>query len=224
MLLCVPSLRRYAKKVGELQALSSVVTFVHGDACLSYIPQFVAKSELLTRSIPRSFLAKSLSDFAAGLDDDLLLCPVRALRIAYSCLLVAPRARFRKTLSRSSCAKLFLMLELLDLRWVESGLMTSVVFPPPSPSTVTGLSPRFWIQPPGAPVRCSPPFTCVTSNTSMMAFCLWVRLWLRARGSGSPHLFLTCSGGGGGPVPFLSPLLHGSFTCFSGWMRDLPIQ
>ena len=63
-----------AKRVGELQALSSVVTFVGLDACLSYVPQFVAKSESLTRTIPRSF-------FAAGLDDDLLLCPVRALRI-----------------------------------------------------------------------------------------------------------------------------------------------
>ena len=37
-----------AKRVGELQALSSVVTFVAGDACLSSIPQFVAKSESLT--------------------------------------------------------------------------------------------------------------------------------------------------------------------------------
>ena len=71
-----------AKRVGELQALSSIVTFVAGDACLSYIPQFVAKSESLTRSIPRSFfLVKSLADFAAGLDVDLLLCPVRALRM-----------------------------------------------------------------------------------------------------------------------------------------------
>ena len=70
-----------AKRVGELQALSSIVTFVGGDACLSYIPQFVAKSESLTRSIPRSFLVKSLADFAAGLDIDLLLCPVRALRL-----------------------------------------------------------------------------------------------------------------------------------------------
>ena len=77
-----------AKRVGELQALSSVVTFVHGDACLSYVPQFVAKSESLTRSIPRSFLVKSLSNFAAGLDDVLLLCPVRALR---HCLFVSPR-------------------------------------------------------------------------------------------------------------------------------------
>ena len=69
-----------AKRVGELQALSTVVTFVHGDACLSYVPDFVAKSESLSRTIPRS-LVRSLSDFAAGLDDDLLLCPVRALRI-----------------------------------------------------------------------------------------------------------------------------------------------
>ena len=62
-----------AKRVGELQALSFVVTFVGLDACFSYIPKFVAKSKSLTRSIPRSFLVKSLSDFAAGLDDDLLL-------------------------------------------------------------------------------------------------------------------------------------------------------
>ena len=70
-----------AKRVGELQALSSVVTFVGGDACLSYIPQFVAKSESLTRSIPCSFLVKSLADFAAGLDIDLLSCPVRAIHL-----------------------------------------------------------------------------------------------------------------------------------------------
>ena len=90
-----------AKRVGELQALSSVVTFVDGDACLSYIPQFVAKSESLTRSIPRSFLVKSLADFAAGLDIDLLLWPVRALRLYLHrtrslsplrhCLFVSPR-------------------------------------------------------------------------------------------------------------------------------------
>ena len=70
-----------AKRVGELQALSRIVSFVGCDACLSYVPEFVANSESLSCSIPRSFLVKSLSDFAAGLDDDLLLCPVRALRI-----------------------------------------------------------------------------------------------------------------------------------------------
>ena len=70
-----------AKRVGELQALSCIVSFVGGDTCLSYVPEFVAKSESLSRSIPRSFLVKSSSDFAAGLDDDMLLCPVRALCI-----------------------------------------------------------------------------------------------------------------------------------------------
>ena len=54
---------------------------VAGDDCLSYIPQLVTKSESLTRSFPRSFLVTSLADFAAGLDYDLLLCPVRALRL-----------------------------------------------------------------------------------------------------------------------------------------------
>ena len=102
-----------AKRVGELQALSSVVTFVHGDACLPYVPQFLAKSESLTRSIPRSFLVKSLSDFAAGLDDDLLLCPVRALRIYLDRLstlsplrhrLVAPHVPSPRTLFRSFSA------------------------------------------------------------------------------------------------------------------------
>ena len=47
-----------------------------------------------------------------------------------------------------------------------------------------------------------------------MVSCLWVCLWLQARGLGSPHLFLTCSWGGGGPTPSLSLLLLGSFTCF----------
>ena len=70
-----------AKRVRELQALSRFVSFVGDDACLSYVPEFVAKSESLTRSISLSFLVRSLSDFATGLDDDLLLCPVHALRI-----------------------------------------------------------------------------------------------------------------------------------------------
>ena len=57
------------------------MSFVHADACLSYVPECVAKTESLSNPIPRSFLVKSLSDFAAGLHEELLLCPVRALRI-----------------------------------------------------------------------------------------------------------------------------------------------
>ena len=54
---------------------------VRSDSCLSYVPGFVAKSESISNSLPRSFLVASLSDFAAGLDDELLLFPVCALRI-----------------------------------------------------------------------------------------------------------------------------------------------
>ena len=90
-----------AKRVGEIQALSRLVSFVRDDACVSYVPEFVAKTESLSNPIPRSFLVKSLSDFAAGLHEELLLCPVRALRIyldrmtSFSplsrCLFLSPR-------------------------------------------------------------------------------------------------------------------------------------
>ena len=70
-----------AKCVGELQVLSRSVSFVRADASLSYVPEFMAKTESLSNPISRSFLVKSLSDFAAGLDEELLLCPVCALRI-----------------------------------------------------------------------------------------------------------------------------------------------
>ena len=47
----------------------------------------------MPRSVPRSFLVKSLSDFVAGLNDDLLLCPVR-LRIYFDrTLSLAPSRR-----------------------------------------------------------------------------------------------------------------------------------
>ena len=103
-----------AKRVGELQGLSSIVTFVAGDACLSYIPQFVAKSESLTRSIPRSILVKSLADFAAGLvptsysaQSGLSACicfgPGLCLQvaIAFSCPLAALLALYLRTRCRS---------------------------------------------------------------------------------------------------------------------------
>ena len=71
-----------AKRVGEFQAVSRAVSFVRSNACLSYVPEFVAKTESLSNPLPHSFLVASLSDFAAGLDDELLLlCPVRALHI-----------------------------------------------------------------------------------------------------------------------------------------------
>ena len=71
-----------AKRVGELQAVSRTVYFVRPDACLSYVPEFVTKTEFISNPLPRSFLVAFLSDFAAGLDDELLLYPVRTLRIS----------------------------------------------------------------------------------------------------------------------------------------------
>ena len=131
-----------AKRVGELQALSSIATFVGFDACLSYVPQFLAKSESLTRSIPRSFLVKSLSDFAAGLDEDLLLCPVRVLHIYLDrthpltplChrLFVSPR---RPSRAMSKNVMSFFLREVITVAGVGSvcaheirGVSTSVAF------------------------------------------------------------------------------------------------
>ena len=68
-----------AKRVGELQALSRRVSFSSSSAGLSYVPELVAKTETATRPLPRSFEVQSLGDFAAGLPEDLLLCPVRSL-------------------------------------------------------------------------------------------------------------------------------------------------
>ena len=56
-----------AKRVGELQALSRCVSFSSSSASLSYVPEFVAKTESAIRPLPRSFEVKSLGDFAVGL-------------------------------------------------------------------------------------------------------------------------------------------------------------
>ena len=98
------------------------------------------------------------------------------------------------------------------LRWVPFGLMKSAVSPPLSLSSGTGRFPRCLSPPLGAPVRCSPLFIYATYNTNLMACSLWVHLWLRVRGLVSPHLYLTCSGGGGGPIRSLFPLLLVSST------------
>ena len=69
-----------ARWVSELQALSDIVSFSSEGAVVSYVPEFLAKTESALRPLPHS-LVKSLTDFAAGLDEDLLLCPVRCLRV-----------------------------------------------------------------------------------------------------------------------------------------------
>ena len=70
-----------AKRVGELQALAHSFVWQGGDAILSYLPEFVAKTETLLNPLPREFRLKSLSGILGNGDEELLLCPVRALRI-----------------------------------------------------------------------------------------------------------------------------------------------
>ena len=73
-----------ARQVGELQALSLQVSSSGGDLFLSYLPEFRVKTESSVRPLPRSFPVRSLKDFVGSLPDELLLCPVRALRLYLS--------------------------------------------------------------------------------------------------------------------------------------------
>ena len=68
-----------AKRVGELQALLRTVSFSSSAATVFYVPEFMAKTESAVRSLPRTLTIQSLSDFAAGLPDEMLLCPDPAL-------------------------------------------------------------------------------------------------------------------------------------------------
>ena len=64
---------------------------------VSYLPSFVAKTETTINPISRSFVIKSLRDFAGDLPEGLSLCPVRALNIYIKrtkSLLNRPRSLF----------------------------------------------------------------------------------------------------------------------------------
>ena len=73
-----------AKRVSELHGLSSLVKHTRGwgSVCLEFVPEFVAKTQ--NPSVPdtrfESFSIPSLGDFVGFDADELLLCPVRALR------------------------------------------------------------------------------------------------------------------------------------------------
>ena len=146
------------------------------------------------------------------------LCLWLRVGAAFSSLQAAPRAPCLRVQSPFSFARSFMGLRWPVLRWVRSMPMTFVGSLPRWLFTVTGQSPRCLMRPPGAPVRCLPPFTCVTFGMSFRVFARWVRSWLRVRGSCSPYLFPICSGGGGGSMSPLSPLLRGSVACFGYWL------
>ena len=68
-----------AKRVGELNALSMVTATQGQDLILSYLPEFVAKTETGLNPIPREFRLRSLSPIVGREDEERLLCPVRAV-------------------------------------------------------------------------------------------------------------------------------------------------
>ena len=68
-----------AQRVGELQALSSRISWQGRDMILYYLPEFIAKTDTETHITPREFLVKSLSTLVGPEDVERLLCPVRAI-------------------------------------------------------------------------------------------------------------------------------------------------
>ena len=82
------------KRVSELHALSRWVAFQGKDLSLSYLPEFVAKTEPERNPLPQFFVVKSLEDFVGELPEDRLLCPVRAVCIYLEPVAsIAPRPR-----------------------------------------------------------------------------------------------------------------------------------
>ena len=68
-----------AKRVSELQALSSNVGFTKEGAVVSLMLGFRAKNDNKMKRLPRNFLVKSLTELV-GPEEERKLCPVRALR------------------------------------------------------------------------------------------------------------------------------------------------
>ena len=111
-----------AKHVSELQALSRLVAFQGSDISLSYLPEFVVKTESERNPLPQFFVVRSLEDFVGDLPEDRLLCPVRALRVYLKLTAsvsshprslfhrVVGRVLYRRTLCRSFCVRLLLIL------------------------------------------------------------------------------------------------------------------
>ena len=68
-----------AKCVGELQALSFSVSHRGDDLVLHYDPFFLAKTESVSKPLPRSVIAPSLADLLETYPNG-VLCPVRSVR------------------------------------------------------------------------------------------------------------------------------------------------
>ena len=198
-----------AKRVGEIQALISCgLLFFHGCCGLSYVPEFLAKTETAVRPLPRSFSIQSFQDFAAGLPEDLLLCPVRSSReylrrtsclliglVDFSFLLDVLLMQCRKTVSLS-CFERLLFIQVPVWKVVLFlGLIVFVALLPLPLFLKTG---RFLVcsrQPHGNLIQFSLLFILGISSMFLKEFAPWVLLSPLGSTLVSLHLFLIFSRG-----------------------------
>ena len=138
-----------ARRVGELQAVSRDVSFSGSDMYLSYLPEFRVKTESSANPLPCSFYVHSLSDFVGNLPDELLLCPVRALRLYISrTSSVSPRPRtlFVSPRSPSRClsknALIFFLRDIISRAYSSSSVASASSSSSPLPPSVRAHSIR----------------------------------------------------------------------------------
>ena len=137
-----------------------------GDDCFSYFRSWSPGRSRSPVPFPRSFLVTSLADFAAGLASDLLLCPVRALRLYLLRTRSLSTGRHHLFVSPRRPARPFLRTRCRSFGGGHcccSGGLTSGWIPPArlvrSVSTSVAFH-RHWsvasflVQPLGPPVRC----------------------------------------------------------------------
>ena len=134
-------------------SLSLVLPLQGSDTCLAFVPQFVAMSESLTYSIPRSLYVESLYASAVGLSDALWLCPERALCLSWRrsrlSIPFALSPLSRHVFADGVCPLRVVALAegRLPIRWVPSEPMGLAVAPTISPYTGPGQSPQFAVRP-----------------------------------------------------------------------------
>ena len=198
-----------ARRVGELQAVSRDVSFSGSDMYLSYLPEFRAKTESSANPLPRSFCVHSLSDFVGTLPDELLLCPVRTLRLYISrtssvsprprTLFVSPRSPSR---SLSKNALSFFLRDIISRAYSSSSAASASCRPSSSSSSsplhssvrahsIRGglllLGPflvtlRFllsWLLPLGLFPRFLRLSTCGMFSSPLLMVLVWVLWWRR---------------------------------------------
>ena len=67
--------------MGEIQALSLRTSWQGQDLLVSYLPEFIAKTDTEAYRTPREFRIKSLATIVGEEDEERFICPVRALSL-----------------------------------------------------------------------------------------------------------------------------------------------